>query len=198
MGGASQAVQTQAAMKVLSLIFALVVSTISEWTCDDCAEASVGLAAFVTSPEAYQFDIDILVTAMCPEAEDPAGCEEHLPGLFTAIADIIFNEHYKYICDDLEECKMPTLSEPKASLPYCGECFERINGATDALGWDTTLQAWVEAFEAFQFCEYYAPDAVPECKEAVTAVIEVGLPILGETPRDWISQFCGTWGCLEE
>ena len=32
----------------------------------------------------------------------------------------------------------------QASVPGCGPCQARINGATDALAWEETIVAWVE------------------------------------------------------
>merc|ERR1712228_995002 len=127
-------------------------------------------------------------------------CEEGLPPLFIAIADIVFPEHMKYICEDMEECRPPpppSFLQKKASVPSCGECFERLHGAMGALLWEETIQAWIEAFEAFHFCQNYAPGQEEECNVGMHAIFHTGFPILYNQPTDWLSDFCTSWGCQQ-
>ena len=52
--------------------------------------------------------VDVLTAEVCPSAEDPTLCLEEMPRFWEEIAKIVFPEHWKHICDDLEECQPPT------------------------------------------------------------------------------------------
>merc|ERR1712098_319034 len=187
-------------MKFPLLVLLSASAVLCEWTCEDCAQASAAVTDIITSPEAYAFDTEILVAEMCPGYEHPHVCEEGLPPLFMAIADIVFPEHMKYICDDMEECKHPpppSFLQKKASIPSCTECFERIDAVMGALLWEETTQAWIEAFEAFHFCHSYAPGEEAQCRAGMHAIFHTGFPILSEQPKDWLADFCTSWGCQE-
>ena len=82
--------------------------TSSEWTCDDCARASTGLAIFSVNDEALQAMADVIIAEVCPTVEDPDFCIEAIPLYWAAVAKVVFPEHWKHICDDLEECQPPT------------------------------------------------------------------------------------------
>eukprot|EP00091_Calanus_sinicus_P023708 TRINITY_DN8156_c0_g1_i1.p1 TRINITY_DN8156_c0_g1~~TRINITY_DN8156_c0_g1_i1.p1 ORF type:complete len:108 (-),score=31.39 TRINITY_DN8156_c0_g1_i1:96-419(-) len=104
------------------------------------------------------------------------------------LSPIIMQGHFAYICDDIEECKPAT----KTFVPSCEACTVRINGVTDALAWQETIDAWIPGLQNEWFCDYQ-PDP-EQCSEAIAFLIPLALPILVDQPRDWVDNFCTEWG----
>merc|ERR1711892_631507 len=177
-------------MKVWSVLFLLPLA-LSEWTCEDCARASNGLAIFSVNVEAIQAMVDVLIAEMCPAAEVPTICFEQLPGFWAEISRVIFPEHWKHICDDLEECEPAA----KAAVPNCPECAARVNAITNALSLDYVIEAYVELCQNSPICENFAPDNTEDCKQALADLLPVALPLLAAQPREWPNVFCQGWGC---
>ena len=127
------------------LIFATSCRFRVEWTCEDCARASNGLAIFSVNEEAIQAMVDVLIAELCPAAEDPTLCLEQLPGFWAEISRVIFPEHWKHICDDLEEC------EPAAKVccrPYFFCSFKC------SIGSSTELSRMCRTCECYHKCSF--------------------------------------------
>ena len=67
---------------------------------------------FSITPEAITAMVEVLTTEICPTSGDPALCVEEMPRFWAEIARVVFPEHWKHICDDLEEC------QPQANVIY--------------------------------------------------------------------------------
>ena len=70
-----------------------------------------------------------------------------LPGFWAELAVIILPQHFTYICDDLQ-CAART------AVPSCDTCVLRINGVTDALGWEETVNFCFCMLSFLRWCFY--------------------------------------------
>jgi len=78
-----------------------------DWTCAECEEGGAAVGALASSEEAINGQAGLLVAGVCPQAPDPAYCAASLPGFWASLGPIIMVEHFKHICDDMEQCKPP-------------------------------------------------------------------------------------------
>merc|ERR1712055_379499 len=180
-------------MKAFTLLL-LVLCSSAEWTCDDCEKAGEDLGILATSQEALDVQTAILVAELCPQAEDPATCEEQLPPFWGELAKVIWPGHFSYMCSDM--CPPPIVSLPKANIPNCEECAVRINGSFDYLAHDDTIDTWVNGLtNEWWFCESVYPTNVDECKEGIKVLVPQALPIFVNQDRGWVTDFCNNWGC---
>merc|ERR1712002_1304624 len=111
-------------MKFLGFLI-FIISVSAEWTCDDCEVAGHALGEATTTEEAIEWQTLLLVAEFCPEADDPAACEQQLPPFWTALVKIIYPESFEHMCDDIEECTDHThpthhghTTHPHTSHPY--------------------------------------------------------------------------------
>ena len=72
-----------------------------------CEEGGAAVGALASSEEAINGQAGLLVAGVCPQAPDPAYCAASLPGFWASLGPIIMVEHFKHICDDMEQCKPP-------------------------------------------------------------------------------------------
>ena len=124
---------------ILSAVLAL--ASCQDWTCEECEEGGHAVGKFLASEENIMGEVLILVTEICPQHPDPEYCAANMGDWWGAIGPIVWTEHFEYICDDLD-CP-PHNHTMKASVPSCEACLGRVNGAADALAWETTITAWV-------------------------------------------------------
>lgn len=181
----------------MSLGLLVAVALGQDWTCAECEEGGAAVGALASSEEAINGQAGLLVAGVCPQAPDPAYCAASLPGFWASLGPIIMVEHFKHICDDMEQCKPPPPPlGPRVGVPNCQACIGRVNGATDALAWEETITAWVGGLTMEGgYCDAAAqPD---QCKDAVQFLIPLALPLLASQPRDWVDQFCFEWGACK-
>eukprot|EP00091_Calanus_sinicus_P003295 TRINITY_DN1345_c0_g1_i3.p1 TRINITY_DN1345_c0_g1~~TRINITY_DN1345_c0_g1_i3.p1 ORF type:complete len:140 (-),score=53.36 TRINITY_DN1345_c0_g1_i3:99-494(-) len=101
-----------------------------------------------------------------------------------------------WTCDECAEGgeALGAFASSETSVPDCGACSARVDGATDALAWEETITAWVSGLQEEGFCG--AQEDPEQCKEAVAFLIPLAFPVLVAQPRDWVDTFCvDIWGC---
>merc|ERR1712004_511706 len=76
-------------MKVLLLTSALMVLVAAD-TCSDCTAVVNAVQARLMTEESIAYQQGILVSGLCPEAENVAECEESLPGFWAQIANLLW------------------------------------------------------------------------------------------------------------
>merc|ERR1712107_526690 len=76
-------------MKVLLLTSALMVLIAAD-TCSDCTAVVNAVQARLMSEESIAYQQGILVSGLCPDAENVAECEEALPGFWAQIANLLW------------------------------------------------------------------------------------------------------------
>merc|ERR1719402_303413 len=86
------------------------------------------ISARMSSEESINQQIDMLVAGLCPESDDPAGCEAGLPDFWRAIAAILWPGYWdpaaEWMCG-------PTCAAPEDTTMTCEDCTNGIQGAID-------------------------------------------------------------------
>ena len=81
-------------MKLLVVFAAFLALASAEWTCDDCQAVVKALAAYSTSEDSIQRQVDLLLAEVCPVASNVDECVEQLPEFWTKIANILWPAYY--------------------------------------------------------------------------------------------------------
>merc|ERR1712088_510068 len=63
-------------------------------SCSDCTAVVSTIAARLSSEESIASQQAILVGGLCPTTEDPASCEQDLPGFWSMIAALLWPGHW--------------------------------------------------------------------------------------------------------
>merc|ERR1712116_55687 len=146
-------------MKVLLLTSALMVLVAAD-TCSDCTGVVNAVQARLMTEESIAYQQGILVSGLCPEAENVAECEEALPGFWAHIAE--------WMC-------APICAAPEDTIMTCDACQAGVLAAIDQLLAPETLDRIVDILANGDFC---AATGDERCPAAVDVVIRQGLPIL--------------------
>merc|ERR1711934_200310 len=120
----------------------------------------------------------ILVGGLCPGAPDPADCEAGLPGLWAAIAAILWPGYYD---PSAEWMCAPICAAPEDTVMTCDQCKMGIQAAVDQLLAPETIDAIVDLFANGEFC---ANSGDENCPAIVDFVIRNGLPMLAAAGDD--------------
>merc|ERR1712004_353046 len=160
-------------MKVLLLTSALMVLVAAD-TCSDCTAVVNAVQARLMTEESIAYQQGILVSGLCPEAENVAECEEALPGFWAQIASLLWPEYWdpsaQWMC-------APICAAPEDTVMTCDDCQAGVLAAIDQLLAPETLDRIVEILANGDFC---AATGDERCPAAVDVVIRQGLPILTE------------------
>merc|ERR1711874_605886 len=139
-------------VKVLLLTSALMVLVAAD-TCSDCTAVVNAVQARLMSEESIAYQQGILVSGLCPGAENVAECEEALPGFWAAIDRLLAPETLDRIVDFLangdfcaafgdERCPaavdvvirqgLPILTEASAQAGFAEACNAAVPGTCSA------------------------------------------------------------------
>merc|ERR1739838_49402 len=158
------------------------------WTCQNCKETGVALVNILTTNEALAGTGKLLVASLCPLSDDTVECEQSLPGFWAGMANIIlpsFGE--QHVCD-MDNC---IEGDAEEFSPYCGECIERINAATDLLAGEDLIAGWVTTLQSGPFCSSALTMADRlRCQGLVSTLLPVVLPMMVNQNREWVTNFC--------
>merc|ERR1712209_8207 len=172
-------------MKVFAVLTSvLALASAQDWTCDECAEASVAVGDFLSADYNIASEVAILIEQLCPQHPDPEYCAANMPAFWGTIGPIVWKEHWLHVCDDLD---CPSV---KSSVPSCEACQARVNAVADALAWEETITGWVSGLS--DWCTTAAED-VAECQAAIEWGIPLAFKALVEADRGWVSAFCQAW-----
>merc|ERR1712226_1751072 len=113
-------------MKVLLL--STLVALVAADSCSDCTAVVSVISARMSSEESINQQIDMLVAGLCPESDDPAGCEAGLPDFWRAIAAILWPGYWdpaaEWMCG-------PTCAAPEGEFCSGAEDVEFCSSAAD-------------------------------------------------------------------
>merc|ERR1711874_74743 len=137
-------------VKVLLLTSALMVLVAAD-TCSDCTAVVNAVQARLMSEESIAYQQGILVSGLCPGAENVAECEEA-----------------EWMC-------APICAAPEDTVMTCDDCQAGVLAAIDQLLAPETLDRIVDILANGDFC---AATGDERCPAAVDVVIRQGLPIL--------------------
>ena len=99
---------THSLNKVFGHLSLLTVIGAQDWTCEECAQVGAAVGAFVTSEEAIADQVEILLTVICPQAEDEDACVESMPAFWSSISSVLMPAHFLKICHDIICAKSPS------------------------------------------------------------------------------------------
>merc|ERR1712029_462849 len=134
--------------------------------------------------------IAFLVETVCPDSPDADACGPRMTEFWGAVGPVFWPEYSSHICDDREDCAAKNLL-PKTTVPACESCVSRINGFADALVWEDTVVQVVDWISGM-CSEWDTP--LEECQEGVAWAMPRILAALSGYDRQWVNDFCGTWG----
>merc|ERR1711872_392820 len=163
-------------MKVLLLTSALMVLVAAD-TCSDCTAVVNAVQARLMSEESIAYQQGILVSGLCPGAENVAECEEALPGFWAQIADILWPGYWDPSADWM--CA-PICAAPEDTVMTCDDCKMGIQAGIDQMLAPETLDTIVE-FLSGDFCATTGED---RCPEFVDVIIRQGLPMIYAASND--------------
>merc|ERR1711962_1979551 len=127
--------------------------------------------------ESIAYQQGILVSGLCPEAENVAECEEALPGFWAQIADLLWPGYWdpsaEWMCG-------PICAAPQDTTMTCDDCKMGIQAAIDQLLEPDVLDAIVGEITP-AICE---GNPTEQCPAAVDGVIRQGLPMLAAAGDD--------------
>merc|ERR1712012_215285 len=67
-------------MKVFAVLTSvLALASAQDWTCDECAEASVAVGDFLSADYNIASEVAILIEQLCPQHPDPEDCATNMP-----------------------------------------------------------------------------------------------------------------------
>merc|ERR1712045_98510 len=107
------------------IILAVVAAASAAPSCDDCKQAVAGFKDRLLTPESLAEQQAILTLAACPQAPDPAQCEQWVATYWAGIAKVLFT----WLTDVKDPCGSLGLGLCKKGFT-CDECL----GALDFLG----------------------------------------------------------------
>merc|ERR1719433_1621421 len=140
-------------------------------SCSDCTAVVSTIAARLSSEESIASQQAILVGGLCPTTEDPASCEQDLPGFWSMIAALLWPGYWdpsaEWMCG-------PICAAPEDTVMTCDDCKMGIQAAIDQLLEEETIATIVETLTP-EICK---DNPTEECPAAVDAVITQGLPLL--------------------
>merc|ERR1711872_923647 len=116
-------------MKVLLLTSALMVLVAAD-TCSDCTAVVNAVQARLMTEESIAYQQGILVSGLCPGAENVAECEEALPGFWAQIANILWPGYWD---PSAEWMCAPICAAPEDTIMTCDDCQAGVLAAIDEL-----------------------------------------------------------------
>jgi len=169
----------------MMLKLVLLVSTLAglstatqEASCDECKVAAVALMDRLLTADAITQQISVLVTSLCPLAEDPATCEAGLNGNWESMANIL----YPVFLEPEEACERADLCKPALTTPAyarewtCEECTGAVYILAAFMEEKTTIEDAIVLLQGEQFCGN--GEHTEDCGELVAKLMPEALPVL--------------------
>merc|ERR1711915_32461 len=155
---------------VLSLLFTNSVTTQPNY--EDCVALISTISNYLTTPEIMDYQVQFLVSQLCPMTENPDECVEDLSQFWPRVAKVMWPGYYspneEWMCGDN--------SAPQVFSITCGECLEQIQTTLDQLVSEEFISGIVSALSGDAFCGM--EDDIDKCSSAIEALIPVALPAL--------------------
>ena len=162
---------------LLSALAGLTTAT-QEASCDECKEAAVAFMDRLLTTDSITEQISVLVTSLCPLAEDPATCEAGLNGNWEAIANILYPVFLEpeEACERADICK-PTLTTPAYAREWtCEECTGAVYIFAAFIEEENTIEDAIVLLQGEQFCGN--GEHTEDCGQLVAELMPEALPVL--------------------
>merc|ERR1711993_90701 len=156
------------------IILAVVAAASAAPSCDDRKAAVAGFKERLLTPESLAEQQAILTLAACPQAPDPAQCEQWVATYWAGIAEVLFT----WLTDVKDPCGSLGLGLCKKGFT-CDECL----GALDFLGGVMVDDSYIaEATSYLQGPAYCGNggEHTPDCEGTIAQAIPVAMQVLSE------------------
>merc|ERR1711872_33992 len=160
----------------------------AEITCDDCQVFGGNMQAYLMSEESIAEQTELLVALLCPQLDDPAGCETGIRTWWAGIGAAMYPVFLEpgAVCGELGACKVKSL----VSEPTCDECIEGVMAVGSIIASDAKIAAIVEFLKGDDFCGT-TPD-LAGCGAYIDVTIPAAMPILGGVLVERSPEYCCT------
>merc|ERR1712098_998754 len=155
-------------MLALTTLASLLAVSSAQVTCDECKTAGANLVARLSGEESIAEQIAVLVGALCPGADDPAGCEEGLP---TAWPETLCSVNDDSPCSREFTCEL---------------CLDGISRLADYLA--DEIEDIIAFLQGDDFCGKHPED--PDCAARVDGLMRAAVPVLGAAFIESSTEIC--------
>jgi len=168
-------------MLALATLASLLAVSSAQVTCEECKTAGANLVARLTGEESIAEQIAVLVGALCPGADDPAGCEEGLPTAWPEIATTM----YPVFLEPETLCSVNDDS-PCSREFTCETCLDGISRLADYLA--AEIEDIIAFLQGDDFCGKHPED--PDCAVRVDGLMRAAVPVLGAAFIESSTEIC--------
>ena len=180
-------------MMTLVLLFSVLVgltTSTKEVSCDECKEASVALLARLLTTDSIAEQIAVLITSLCPMAEDPAACEVGLNGNWELMANVLYPVFLdpQDACERADKCESTLTTSAHRREWTCDECTGAIYILAAFMEEKMTINDAITLLQGESFCGN--GEHSEDCGELVAALMPLALPILASLVADSASAIC--------
>jgi len=173
-------------MKTFFVVLACLVASISaDITCDDCLEFAGAMGAYLQSDASLMEQTAILKAALCPGADDPAGCEAAMDTYWSQIGLAMYPVFLEAnaVCGELGVCKKTVVS-----TPTCDECVGSVVLVSEVIKSDSKI-ADIVAFLQGDFC---ASTGSADCAANIAKLMPAAMPVLAGVLVEKANEYCCT------
>jgi len=177
-------------MKVLAAIATICLASAvrADFTCDDCLVFGGNMQAYLMSAESIAEQTELLVALLCPQLEDPAGCETGIRTWWAGIGAAMYPVFLEpgSVCEELAACKVKGM----VATPTCNECIGGCGAVGTIISTDERIATIADFLKGADFCGT-TPDAAA-CGGFIDATIPAAMPILGGVLIERSPEYCCT------
>jgi len=164
-------------------LLALVSGSRAALTCEDCTSIVGGMVERGTTDESIGQQIELIVSNVCPLADDPAGCETGINTWWSSIAMAMI----PFYLEPATTCGFAGACMAKSGEPTCEECSALVETIGNHLMGEAAANT-ITTFLDGDFCES-SPDA-ETCRTAIDETIPYALPVLGAAMIEIAPEIC--------
>ena len=149
---------------------------------------SADLVAHLLTEESLGEQISFIKALVCPQLEDPAGCEAGVDMWYGDMASCIYN-HFVIeadVCSRLGLCKKASIFTPRDWT--CEECQDVLTRTAAYMSDPATIAEGVEYLQGDCFC---GQDGHTEgCADLVSSIVPLAMPVLAQILTEQTVEHC--------
>ena len=160
-------------MKILFFISSLLLVSLasSEPTYQECFTVVTTISDYLTSPEILDYQVGVLLSQICPQAENPDECVLQLPAFWNKIAMVIWPWYYNPQAGWM--CGSPVLD---ARSVTCDCCLSGIQASIDQLISQRFVSGIMNILSGGGFCGM--EEDADLCASTIEVLIPLALPAI--------------------
>ncbi|TRY72470.1 hypothetical protein TCAL_04764 [Tigriopus californicus] len=151
--------------------------------CKDCTDGVTQLNKFLMSEAAIAGESQLIKEVICPDLDDPKGCEKGVDAWWGKMATAVFGDDNTAT----EICSASEIGACKARLPVyqgkwgCDECKRLVGLVGEVIASDDGTKTTVDFLKGDAFCKSSASPNATVCAQYVDALMPAALPVFGES-----------------